>query len=108
MLSWNFPDELICCVCLHHKGVSLLADEQLKNTCAAAVAVSSLIPDPLRQEADGLEQLIELDRSWDALELLPLAERIDAEFQDIAGESNNQFPFFRICQNALERSKKQT
>jgi len=63
MLAWNLPDELICCVCLHHNGTSLLANEKLKDTAPAAVAVSCLIPDPLRQEADGFERLIELEKT---------------------------------------------
>ena len=104
MLAWNLPDELICCVCLHHKGTSLLTDENLRSTSLAAVAVSCLLPDPLRQEADGLAQLIELEENWDDFELLPMAERIDAAFREIARDTKNHFSFLRTCQKARERT----
>ncbi|MBT4866834.1 MAG: HDOD domain-containing protein, partial [Planctomycetaceae bacterium] len=44
MLAWGFPDELVCCALLHHRGLKLLADKTLGRTPAAAVAVSALIP----------------------------------------------------------------
>jgi serine/threonine-protein kinase len=102
MFAWHFPDELICCVCLHHEGTSPLADEELKNTSHAAVAISCLLPDPLRQEADGLARLIELEKNWGDFELLPMAERIDAEFQETAGDTRNHFSFLRHCQKASQ------
>jgi serine/threonine-protein kinase len=101
MLVWNLPDELICCVYSHHKGTSPLSDEEFKNASLAAVAVSCLLPDPLRQEVHGLAQLIDLDKNWDDFELLPIAKRIDAEFSEIASDTRNHIPFLRICQKAL-------
>lgn len=105
MFDWNLPDELICCVHLHHKGTAPLNDENLKTTSHAAVAVSGLLPDPLRQEADGLARLIELEENWDEFELLPIAERIDAEFRELSRDTSNHFSFLRLCHKALERVK---
>lgn len=103
MHAWEFPDELVCCVYFHHRGIEILKDEQLKQTAAAAVAISSLLPDALRQEVDGLEKLIKLADRWEGFELQPIAEKIDEEFQEIASDSGNRFSFLRAYQNATKR-----
>lgn len=104
MRDWGLPDELICCVRLHHRGVSLLEDQRLGTTAAAAVAIASLLPDALRQEADGMERLIELERSWPPFSLLAIADKVDAEFRSLATGANNQFAFRRKCEKALKRA----
>ncbi len=103
MYSWEFPDELICCVYFHHHGLKILKDEKLGKTSAAAVAISSLIPDALRQETDSLQKLIDLEKEWDELELLPIAERVNAEFEEMS-DARNHFTFLRVYQNALKKS----
>lgn len=103
MHSWQFPPELVCCVWFHHSGIEILKNEQFRESPAAAVAVSSLLPDALRQEADGLATLIELERSWEEFELLPIAEKIDAEFQELASDVRNHFSFLRSYKNAIKR-----
>lgn len=103
MLNWNFPDELICCVCLHHRGLVMLNDDQLKRTSALAVTVSSLVPDPVQQEPKGMSQLIKLDERWGAFELLSLAETIDEEFQATTSDSNH-LSFLRTCKKSIERA----
>jgi HD-like signal output (HDOD) protein len=104
MCGWQFPDELICCVYLHHQSGKLLVDPQLSRTSAAAVAVSALLPDAMRQESDGLQRLIELETQWPQFQLLPLAEKIDTEFQSIAQNTQNHFSLLRSVQKALSRS----
>ena len=103
MHAWGLPDELVCCVLLHHRGIQLLAHEKLSKTAAAAVAISALLPDAIRQEADGIAQLIQLEESWAEFQLLPIAERVDEEFQALAPEAKNHFSFLRFCRKALER-----
>jgi HD-like signal output (HDOD) protein len=83
MLGWDFPDNLICCVLLHHHGLKLLRDKQLQNTAVSAVALSALLPDPLGQETDGIEHLYWLDEAWPEFDLITLAERVDERFQEI-------------------------
>lgn len=108
MYAWHFPDELVCCVGLHHRGLEILEDEELRGTSAAAVAISSLIPDPLRQELKGIEKLVELEKDWREFRLLSLAEKIEAEFQAVATRSKNHFSFLRICRQTLKRLKADT
>lgn len=102
MYAWEFPDELICCVCYHHHGVDILKDEQLGKTSAAAVAISSLIPDALRQESEGLPKLMELEKNWAEFDLMAIAERVADEFQEMV-DVRNHFTFLRVYQNALKR-----
>lgn len=105
MHAWHFPDELVCCVGLHHRGLGILEDDQLRNTSAAAVAISSMIPDPLRQEVKGIEKLVELESNWREFRLLALAEKVDAEFQAMAIQTKNHFSFLRVCRQTLKRLK---
>lgn len=102
MFAWGFPDELVCCVLLQHRGLRILADKELGRTPAAAVAVSALIPDALRQVARGMEQLVALDSKWGAFNLLGIAEEVDREFQEISPVAGaNPFSFLRHCKKAL-------
>ena len=92
MYSWQFPDELICCVFFHHAGVEILKDERLGQTVAAG-AISTLEPDALRQEPDSLHRLIEPEKMWDEFDLLPIAENVNADFQEMASDVRNHFAF---------------
>ena len=83
MLGWDFPDNLICCVLLHHHGLKMLRDRRLQKTAVSAVALSALLPDPLYQEIDGIEQLHRLDEAWPEFDLMTIAKRVDDRFQEI-------------------------
>ena len=95
MLQWKFPDDLICCVYAHHRGLNLLKDPQLGRSAAAAVAVSALVPDQLHQIPDGLEQLVKLDSVWPQFKLTELAERVDAQYREMSPGPVNQFSLLR-------------
>ncbi|WP_298866179.1 HDOD domain-containing protein [uncultured Gimesia sp.] len=99
MLDWSFPDELICCVYLHHEGLKLLTDPELGKTPAAAVAVASLIPDPLRQDPDGLNQLLTLNEAWPEFNLFEFAEQIDIELREESTAARN----YLSLKNRLEK-----
>lgn len=104
MLAWQFPDELICCVCLHHLGASVLQHDEYKNTTLAAVAIASLLPDALQQETKSMQRLLEVEQQWKSLELMPIAEKIDAEFRSIAQNVQNHFSFLHHLQRELSRA----
>ncbi|QGQ25113.1 HDOD domain-containing protein [Gimesia benthica] len=99
MLDWSFPDDLICAVYLHHKGLKLLTDDKLGKTAAAAVAVASLIPDPLRQNPQGLDQLLTLNDAWPEFKLFELADKIDQELREEATTTGN----YLSLKNRLEK-----
>ena len=101
MFGWGFPDELICCVLLHHRGLKLLNNKQLGRTSVSAVAVSALMPDGFRQVAGGMEQLIALDSKWPAFDLLAAAKQVDREFQELSPVGDNPFSFLRNCRIAM-------
>lgn len=105
MCAWSFPDELICCVCQHHEGVEMLQDPQLGKTSIAAVAVAALLPDALQQEPQPMERLLQLEAEWGELKLLPLAEKVDAEFQQLAQNGQNHFSFLRNLERAIKRQE---
>lgn len=92
MFEWGFPDDLVCCVMLHHHGLAILADPDLHQSAAAAVAVASLIPDPLKQSATGLKQLQNLSEIWNVFDLEQLAENVYEEYKTQALDSANFIP----------------
>ncbi|MFK7777286.1 MAG: HDOD domain-containing protein [Gimesia sp.] len=99
MLDWSFPDELICAIYLHHEGLKLLTDSELGRTPAAAVAVASLIPDPMKQDPNGLSQLLTLNEAWPEFKLFEIAEKIDNELREDSTAPQN----YLSLKNRLEK-----
>lgn len=95
LLAWRFPDDLVCCVLLHHQGLGLLSDPELGRTAAAAVAVAALIPDALRQSGDGLSALRKLQETWPAFDLPALAERVERQLAELSPAANRHFSLRR-------------
>jgi hypothetical protein len=101
MLDWNFPDDLIVCVLVHHAGLKLLNDPQLGRTAAAAVAISAMMPGPLREIPDGIERLSRLEQAWPAFKLLEIAERVDELYCEMSSGVPHPFSFLRACRRFL-------
>ena len=99
--KWKLPDELVCCILHHHLGLRALVDPQLGRTPVAAVALSALLPDLLRQNYTGLEQLVLLQQKWPAFNLATLGDVVDREHVDIGLGVENSFPLSRRCQQVL-------
>lgn len=98
---WNLPDELICCILHHHDGLRILADPELGRTSVAAVAISALLPDQLRQEYRGLEQLLKLGEKWTKFNLEQLAAIVDQKHVELGLGVRNDFPLSRRCSAVL-------
>lgn len=103
MHGWSMPDSIVCCLALHHRGASLLADEKLGASAAAAVAVSSLIPDAIRQIADGMDELMGLHRNWEVFDLQVIAQEVDEEFRELCPNASSSFSLLQATQKAFER-----
>ena len=99
---WHLPDELVCCILLHHHGLKLLADPILKRTSVTAVALSALLPDQLRQNFHGLELLVKLDEKWGAFDLAGLAAKVDGQHEESGLGVRNDFPLARRCRPAFD------
>ena len=93
--NWNFPDEIICCILFHHEGLEILSHPELARSSVAAVALSALLPDQLRQCEHGLEQLLELENIWPAFNLREMAEIVDAKQAESGLGIRNEFPLSR-------------
>ena len=101
MFDWGFPDDLVCCVLFHHRGLKLLADDRLGRTTAAAIAVAALMPDPIEQVPDGMDQLIRLEKAWPAFDLLETAKRVDEQFERAGSGLSHPFSFLKRCRQSL-------
>lgn len=101
---WRLPDELVCCIMLHHRGLQILSDPLLGRTAAAAVALAALLPDQLRQQYTGLEQLALLQETWPTFDLLKLVESVDQQHLALGMGVGNDFPLSRRCRQILDKS----
>lgn len=100
---WKLPDDLVCCILFHHQGLEILGHPQLGRSPAAAVALSGLLPDQLRQCYQGLEQLLLLEQKWPAFSLRALAEKVDAKQSESGVKIHNDFPLVRRCKTVLNQ-----
>ncbi len=98
---WKLPDELVCCILFHHRGLQVLADPLLARSPVGAVALSALLPDQLRQEFHGLEQLVVLQKKWPAFQLEELVKKVDADHDAASLGVANDFPLSRRCKQIL-------
>lgn len=89
MVDWGFPDDLVCCVLLHHRGTTLLENPDLNGTAAAAVAIASLIPDGLHQTPTGISELIDLNDRWPEFDLFQIAEDAGDELHEAGSDTAN-------------------
>lgn len=95
--KWNLPDELVGCILFHHAGLRILAHPQLGRSPVAAVALSAMLPDQLRQHTSGLELLTKLGEKWKAFNLQELAQKVDEQQAEMDLGVTNDFPLSRRC-----------
>ena len=101
LIGWNFPSDLVCCALLHHKGLEIFQNPQLKRTAAAAVAVAGLLPEQLRQDPHGLKALQKLQQAWPKFNLRALGEAVERRFAEIEPGVKNPFPLLRRLARVL-------
>ena len=101
MKDWGFPDALICCSLHHHAGAELLKHPQFGKTAAAAVAVSSLLPDALCQSPNGFDQLVQLEESLSGFSLERFATMIDDYFEELSDGKSKRTPLTQRVEEAL-------
>jgi len=97
---WQLPDELVCCILFHHHGLKILAHPELGRSPVAAVALSALLPDQLRQHLQGLELLTKLGEKWGAFDVAEIAQKVDEQHDELGLGMRNDFPLSRRCQQA--------
>ena len=97
------PASIVCCVALHHRGTELLSDDQLRASSAAAVAISALIPDALRQINNGMEELVKLHNTWDGFDLKDIAQQVHEEFEELCPDAHFSFSLLNATKKAFER-----
>ena len=103
MWEWGFPDDLVCAVLLHHKGLEVLADKDLAKTAVSAVAVAALLPDPFQQVPGGMEILAKLNQRWPTLALETMADRVEPAFRE-QGDPNHVLVLREFAAPVVEES----
>lgn len=95
---WKLPDDLVCCMMTHHRGLRIMADPILGRSPAAAIALSAMLPDQLRQSRLGLDILQRLTVKWKSFDLVAIAETVDALHEENSMGVQNSFPLAARCQ----------
>ncbi|MCA9093794.1 MAG: HDOD domain-containing protein [Planctomycetaceae bacterium] len=103
MHHWGFPDDLICCILFHHKGLMVLSEAEMAKSPIAAVAVASLLPDPLNQERNGLVRLHKLQTLWPKFELDKVVEAVDSQFAELSPGVSPDFPLKHRYDKMMEK-----
>jgi HD-like signal output (HDOD) protein len=102
MLDWKFPDDILCTVLYHDRGLAMLCDKELGRTAVAAVALSSLLPDGLGQSPVGFDQLQKLQKVWPAFRLNEIADRIAQQFAEQAPGVTYPYNLKAHCDRAAQ------
>lgn len=88
--DWKLPDDLVCCVTLHHDLSRIRARPEWAGSELLPVALSALLPDAYKQSPGGVEVLLGLDASWPGLRLEALMEEVDAHCESMGGGGRRQ------------------
>ena len=102
LLKWGFPDDLVCCVLLHHQPENVLEKEELLNTPVYAASAAALLPDPLQQEPMGIQKLVARQEHDADFDLFSIAEIIDAEWENVPGMTGNRAPLVDRMETYIE------
>lgn len=103
LLDWHFPDELIVSVLFQHAGLDVLDEYGLQDSAVGAVMASALLPDPFEQSPAGVSQLLEWERRFEEFDLFDIAEFVDQQVEDIAGNIGNRMPLIERIEQDLSR-----
>ena len=103
LLTWEFPDELICCILCHHVGKSILADPMLDKSSVAVVAMSAFSPEQMLQEPNGMDTLIALNDSWPNFDLGAVVSTVDTTFQETASGQRHHFSLAWAYENYKQK-----
>jgi len=90
MKDWGFPADLISCVMHHHRGTEILDDAELGKTAVAASALSSLLPNGMKQVTGGIEQLDEIGSKIPGFNLASIAARVDEGFGELSDQNSGK------------------
>lgn len=83
MLNWGFPDDLICCVLLHHRANQVWSLEPLRNTALPALAVTSWLPCVLSPSTNNLAKFHEYVTDKFRLDVPTLAASVEEQLRSL-------------------------
>ncbi len=106
--QWNFPEEVIACVAMHHENDTILRNEKLIHSEIAAVAVSGLLPGTFTQEPKGISLLLEYQNAIAKFDFLQVATDVDEEMSGVVGGVAMRVPLGdrlgRLALSAIEEN----
>lgn len=77
LLSWGLPDDVVCCVALHHESPRQLLTRGAAGTPAVAVGIATFLPCWFHQTPGGVPELRQFLDIVPGLDLTALVEGID-------------------------------
>ena len=94
-LGYEFPDDLLCCILLHHTPLLELIRLGLNGSAVVAVRLAALLPDPFHQEPNGLQILAHIAAKFPGICLPTIAAKVDALTAEMCPQVN---PAMRLSQ----------
>lgn len=98
MLEWKFPDDLICCVWLHHEIGKVLTDLELSESSALPVMLSACLPGLIHQTPNGTQVLQKLGQKQSIYSL----EDVSNELSEQMSECGLDLSGYQTLSSALE------
>lgn len=77
-VGWKFPDDLICCILLHHAPTRKLIKLGLNGSAVVAVKIAAYLPDPFEQQPGGVQALEKIARHLPGVDLVDLLRQVDS------------------------------
>lgn len=81
--QWNFADEIVACVAMHHEHEIILSSEQFLHSEVAAVSISSLLPGIANQEPQGILRFMEYQQAISNFDFLQVATDVDERISSL-------------------------
>lgn len=82
--QWHFPPDLLCAIYYHHSLDATLQEDVPECLKLFPVALSSLLPDQLRQSPTGIQTLIKVADHCSAIDLVDVCREVDAAQMQVA------------------------
>jgi len=83
MTNWGFPDDLICCVLLHHRAAQVWSLESLRNTALPALAVTSWLPCVLSPSTANISKFTQFVTENFRLDVGTLAQSVEDQLRGL-------------------------
>lgn len=85
-VGWKFPEDLICCILLHHAPFRKLVKLGLNGSAVVAVRLAAYLPDSFGQQPDGVNRLLQIEKYFPGMDLNEMFGEVDTTMANLYPE----------------------